>query len=151
MKKSVERECDRWSRTGSYICFPAGGTYPLQMETICWRPCAVRAWPRRLPCGGHGLCGKCRVPVDGAERLACRTVADRGMTVAVPEGAEQTRVLESGHGGLCFVHKNVRGQWVPPYDGHRHERRDGAWQQSAYDCLFHGGGHFPHGVGGLLA
>ena len=33
------------------------------------------------PCAGHGLCGKCRVTVDGREILACQTAVDRDMTV----------------------------------------------------------------------
>ena len=33
------------------------------------------------PCAGHGLCGKCRVTVDGREVLACQTAVDRDMTV----------------------------------------------------------------------
>ncbi len=37
------------------------------------------------PCGGQGTCGKCRVLVDGAEALACRTPVDRDMTVTLPE------------------------------------------------------------------
>ena len=35
------------------------------------------------PCGGSGKCGKCRVLVDGAQRLACQTVVDRDMAVAL--------------------------------------------------------------------
>ena len=37
------------------------------------------------PCGGKGTCGKCRVLVDGAEVLSCRTVVDRDMTVELPQ------------------------------------------------------------------
>ena len=37
------------------------------------------------PCGGEGRCGKCRVFADGVEVLACRTPADRDMTVTLPE------------------------------------------------------------------
>ncbi len=36
------------------------------------------------PCGGQGTCGKCRVLVDGEAVLACRTAADRDMTVELP-------------------------------------------------------------------
>lgn len=48
------------------------------------------------PCGGHGTCGKCRVLVDGTERLACQTVVDRDMRVTLPEKTEETNVLETG-------------------------------------------------------
>lgn len=48
------------------------------------------------PCGGHGMCGKCKVLVDGVEQLACQTVVDRDMTVTLPEKAEKTNVLEAG-------------------------------------------------------
>ncbi len=36
------------------------------------------------PCGGQGTCGKCKILVDGREALACRTPADRDMTVTLP-------------------------------------------------------------------
>ena len=38
------------------------------------------------PCGGAGQCGKCKVLLDGQEVLACQTVIDRDMTVALPSG-----------------------------------------------------------------
>ncbi len=44
------------------------------------------------PCGGNGTCGKCAMLVDGAEVLACRTVVDRDMTVALPQ--TQVRILQ---------------------------------------------------------
>lgn len=47
------------------------------------------------PCGGGGRCGKCRVRVEGEEKLACRTAVDRDLTVALPEGGEQ-RILTGG-------------------------------------------------------
>ena len=47
------------------------------------------------PCGGEGRCGKCRVNVDGEERLACRTVVDRDLSVILPGEAEQ-RILTGG-------------------------------------------------------
>ena len=36
------------------------------------------------PCGGNGLCGKCKVTVDNKEALACQVIVDRDMTVALP-------------------------------------------------------------------
>ena len=44
------------------------------------------------PCGGHGTCGKCRCTVDGVERLACRTIVDRDMTISLPRKTD-TRIL----------------------------------------------------------
>jgi len=43
------------------------------------------------PCGGTGKCGKCRVEIDGATVLACKTAADHNMTVTVC--AQQMNVL----------------------------------------------------------
>lgn len=36
------------------------------------------------PCGGKGTCGKCKVLVDGVERLACQTHINRDMAVSLP-------------------------------------------------------------------
>lgn len=47
------------------------------------------------PCGGKGSCGKCKVTVNGEERLACRTRVDSDMTVILP-GKEKTKVLTIG-------------------------------------------------------
>ena len=38
-------------------------------------------------CGGKGRCGKCRVPVNGVPRLACRVHPADGDTVTLPETA----------------------------------------------------------------
>lgn len=37
------------------------------------------------PCGGKGTCGKCKVLVDGVEKLACQTVIDRDISVFLPQ------------------------------------------------------------------
>ena len=47
------------------------------------------------PCGGNGKCGKCKVLINGTEALACETVADRDMTVTIPEKSE-LHVLQNG-------------------------------------------------------
>ena len=39
------------------------------------------------PCGGNGSCGKCKVTVNGAEVLACRTAIHGDMTVVLPAAA----------------------------------------------------------------
>ncbi len=36
-------------------------------------------------CGGKGRCGKCRVPVNGIPRLACKTLTKDGDVVVLPE------------------------------------------------------------------
>lgn len=41
-------------------------------------------------CGGNGRCGKCRVPVNGVPRLACRVHPADGDTVTLPETAGGT-------------------------------------------------------------
>ena len=41
-------------------------------------------------CGGKGRCGKCRVPVNGVPRLACRVYPADGDTVTLPESAGGT-------------------------------------------------------------
>lgn len=40
------------------------------------------------PCGGNGVCGKCKVTVDAVECLACQTVVDRDMQVELPTEAK---------------------------------------------------------------
>ncbi len=47
--------------------------------------------PVDAPCGGNGTCGKCKVWADGKEVLACRTVVDRDMEVAL--SAHESMVL----------------------------------------------------------
>lgn len=47
------------------------------------------------PCGGMGLCGKCKVTVNGSEVLACKTLIDCDMEVILPEKAK-AEVLVSG-------------------------------------------------------
>ena len=44
---------------------------------------ALRRAGYSLPasCGGRGRCGKCRVPVNGVPRLACKVIAQDGDTV----------------------------------------------------------------------
>ena len=60
-------------------------------------------------CGGKGRCGKCRVPVNGVPRLACRAQPADGDTVTLPESAggndsDRHRAaarLPAGAHGLC--------------------------------------------------
>lgn len=47
------------------------------------------------PCGGRGVCGKCRVTVNGQTALACQTVIDRDMLVEL-QNEEKTDILMTG-------------------------------------------------------
>ena len=47
------------------------------------------------PCGGNGKCGKCKVLLDGQEKLACQLTVDRDMTVILPKKAG-LNVLQEG-------------------------------------------------------
>ncbi|MDR0705873.1 MAG: ASKHA domain-containing protein [Planctomycetaceae bacterium] len=41
----------------------------------------------RTDCGGAGTCGKCKVHINGNEKLACQTVVEHDFSVIVPETA----------------------------------------------------------------
>lgn len=47
------------------------------------------------PCGGRGVCGKCRAALDGREVLTCRTAVDRDMTVTLPRSGPM-EILTAG-------------------------------------------------------
>ena len=47
-------------------------------------------------CGGRGRCGKCRVPVNGVPRLACRVKPQDGDVVQLPEAAGGVILTQSG-------------------------------------------------------
>ena len=47
------------------------------------------------PCGGGGKCGKCKVWVDGEEKLGCQYVIEKDITVRLPE-KKHTEVLTQG-------------------------------------------------------
>ena len=49
------------------------------------------------PCGGKGTCGKCRVTVDGHEKLACRTFVNRDLCVYTSE-INESKILTGGTG-----------------------------------------------------
>lgn len=48
------------------------------------------------PCGGHGCCGKCKVFVDGTERLACEVTVTKDMTVSLPNQKASPSILTEG-------------------------------------------------------
>ncbi len=41
-------------------------------------------WTLRSDCGGHGICGKCHVRVNGKEQLACQIAVYEDLIVAIP-------------------------------------------------------------------
>jgi len=47
------------------------------------------------PCGGNGVCGKCRSIVNGKEVLACQYEIHSDITVEIP-GREKTEILTAG-------------------------------------------------------
>ncbi|MCL2493642.1 MAG: ASKHA domain-containing protein [Clostridiales bacterium] len=49
--------------------------------------------PIEALCNGRGTCGKCRVLVNGQERLACKTPTEDGMEVRILSSAEEIEVL----------------------------------------------------------
>lgn len=48
------------------------------------------------PCGGHGLCGKCKVRVGKQEVLACQYQVEEDVTVILPEAPKSTGILVNG-------------------------------------------------------
>lgn len=61
------------------------------------------------PCGGNGKCGKCKVLVDGNEKLACQTVVDRDMMVTLPQKAG-LNILQEGISRDHIVAPQKEGQ-----------------------------------------
>ena len=49
--------------------------------------------PIEAVCSGRGTCGKCRVRVNGAERLACETTAADGMIVEILSSSGEQEIL----------------------------------------------------------
>lgn len=60
------------------------------------------------PCGGRGTCGKCKVKVNGEEKLACRYIIESDIEVETYEKSaivSETGISEGGSasGKLCFA------------------------------------------------
>lgn len=60
------------------------------------------------PCGGRGTCGKCRVKVNGEEKLACRYMIEADIEVETYEKSEiisETGITGSGSlsGRMCYA------------------------------------------------
>ena len=66
---------------------PAGANLLEVLRTAGFGPDA--------PCGGKGTCGKCKVLVNGKEKLACKTVIEEDMEVTLPENGK-AEILAKG-------------------------------------------------------
>lgn len=60
------------------------------------------------PCGGRGTCGKCKVKINGEEKLACRYMIESDIEVETYEKSaiiSETGISESGDvtGKLCYA------------------------------------------------
>lgn len=73
--------------TGTRFCVPVGVSLKQALEKA---GLAIDA-----PCGGNGLCGKCRVLVNGRPQLACRTILTQDALISLPPQRE-TRILNVG-------------------------------------------------------
>ena len=83
------------------VIFPDNGTTALAGEGDTLLD-VIRAagLPIEALCSGRGTCGKCRVRVNGAEGLACRTPAADGMSVEILSSPEGQEILtDSGAAG----------------------------------------------------
>lgn len=49
------------------------------------------------PCGGRGVCGKCRVTVEGESVLSCLYTVDRDITVEIPQKTAIGEIVSSGY------------------------------------------------------
>lgn len=63
------------------------------------------------PCGGKGICGKCKVLVDGNQQLACQTSVDRDMTVELPQKAT-ANILSGGVEAQLTADKDITGNLI---------------------------------------
>ena len=59
------------------------------------------------PCNATGVCGKCKVAIDGRETLACQYGVEEDTRVEVRDYAEDNRSLQilTEGGGFVFEHK----------------------------------------------
>ncbi len=63
------------------------------------------------PCGGKGICGKCKVLVNGKEQLACQTSVDGDMTVELPPKAT-ANILSGGVDAQLTADKDITGNLI---------------------------------------
>ena len=77
---------------------PRNISVPVQPGTTLLQAMIAAVLHPDAPCGGKGTCGKCRVLVGGETVLACKTIADRDMTVTIPE-SDDVKILTAGISG----------------------------------------------------
>ena len=49
------------------------------------------------PCGGKGVCGKCRVLLDGAGVLSCCHTVERSAEILLPQAAGVSEIVSDGY------------------------------------------------------
>ncbi|MDO4939854.1 MAG: ASKHA domain-containing protein [Lachnospiraceae bacterium] len=56
------------------------------------------------PCGGRGVCAKCKVLINGSSELSCqyRLTDGEDITVTLPDSEELKQIELSGHGEITF-------------------------------------------------
>ena len=72
---------------------PSGGRFAAPAGQSLLEALRQQGFSLDAPCGGRGTCGKCRVPADGREELACQYTLTEDVTVELPEQA-RVQVLE---------------------------------------------------------
>lgn len=74
---------------------PSGKTVTVEPGTTLAEACRKAGFPLPTPCGGKGICGKCRVRVFGEDEMrnACVTPAYDDMTLHDPEEEKGSLVL----------------------------------------------------------
>ncbi len=60
------------------------------------------------PCGGNGICGKCRILLDGKEALACQTVIEQDRIVEIPQKGS-INILTDGIESTTAVDPDITG------------------------------------------
>ena len=81
---------------------PRNISIPVQPGTTLLQAMIAAGLHPDAPCGGKGTCGKCRVLVGGEYVLSCKTIADRDMTVAIPE-SDDVKILTAGVNGSLLA------------------------------------------------
>ena len=77
---------------------PRNISVPVQPGTTLLQAMIAAGLHPDAPCGGKGTCGKCQVLVSAETVLACKTIADRDMTVSIPE-SDDVKILTAGVSG----------------------------------------------------
>ncbi len=73
---------------------PSGKTIVVPPGTQLAEACSLAGFALPMPCGGKGICGKCRVRIiGGGDKPACVTPAYGDLTLADPEEAHKGVIL----------------------------------------------------------